>query len=205
VSVAAGLETVFTGSGPVLAYPLGRHVALTAARPTVSVLVVVDGAAPALETLDLDPSPRLEVVLLDNCSPAFGECAAYVVAAPNRVLYRLRERIPRQEAWRLARSLARGSEQIDGVPETRERALLALGSEVVADPALLRHFAARHGEDDDVTLVIAADEHELALLPAAVEEAGVEGCDLVAVPAARGSGAERRLAAVCDGVLTLKR
>lgn len=202
-ALAGELEQVFAADGvAALAYPRGRHGRLERERPRLSVLVVVDGPAPALETLPASDGPDVEVIVLDNASAAFPECVAFARGAENRVLYRVPQRLERPQAWALARALARGRETVEGVPETRERALLALGSEVVADPRLLARFREIRGEADDVTLVILATPLDAALLPGAVEQAGLEDADLVAVVSQPGDGSDRRLAAVCSGVLT---
>jgi hypothetical protein len=199
--LAGQIEQVFPLGQPVLAYPRGRHAELEAWRPAASVVVVVDGPRPALETLEAPFDPGVEVVVFDNGSPAFAECAAFARGGLNRVLYRSPRRLPRAEAWRLARALAHGAELVEGVPETRERAILALGAELVANPRLLELYRERFGAADDTTLVILASDADVALLPAAVEAAGLGDADLVAIVARPGDGTDRRLAAVCHAVL----
>lgn len=95
------------------------------------------------------------------------------------------------DAAALARSLA-------GPPpfEARGRAVLARAEELVAEPGLLAAWGRRFSAADDVSLVIAVADGDVAPLVEAVAAAGLDGedaADLVAVPLAA-----ERLACWCD-------
>jgi hypothetical protein len=74
-----------------------------------------------------------------------------------------------------------------GLEEVRRVAVLAYGDELLADPSLLSAYGDAFGATDDITLVIATDDGDVAPLLDAVAAAGLDGegsPDMIAVPAA---------------------
>jgi hypothetical protein len=72
-----------------------------------------------------------------------------------------------------------------GLEDARRVAVLAFGDELLADPALLAAYGAAFGAGDDVTLVIATADGDVAQLLEAVAAAGLDGegsPDMIAVP-----------------------
>lgn len=69
------------------------------------------------------------------------------------------------------------------LPNVRSFAALALADELIARPELLAAWAARFGDGDDATLVIATADEQAAALSTAVERAGIgdDGPDLLAL------------------------
>jgi hypothetical protein len=195
---AGYFEELFVQGWAVSAFPRGRNAALAAGSPHVSVLVLVDGRQPALDTLAPPDSADIEVLVLDGASPVPGECVRFAAAAENRVLYRTPVRIPRADAWRILRGLARGHEIIEAVPQTRELAVLAHGDEVIADPSLLSAWGSAFGDDADATLVIGVEPLDVLLL---AELASAVDGDVVAV-VCEDAGSVRRLAGMCTATLT---
>jgi hypothetical protein len=203
--VAGGLAEAFVDGEPLVAFPRGRDVDLAARRPSVTFLAVVDGPVLALEELELPAEPHVEVVLVDNASPAFADCLRYVAAQPNRVLYRLPRRLPRERAWQLAGALAHGAETSDAVPRTREHAVLVAGWELVAEPSLLAAWRAAFGPAAPASLVAVVAPSEVDGLVRAVEAVEADGDvgDLVAVVSPDLERELARLQPLCLGVLSL--
>lgn len=202
--VGAFAET-FAEGAPLIAFPRGRRAELAARRPGVTFLAVVDGPELALDELELPAEPHVEVVLVDNASPAFADCLRYVAAQSNRVLYRLPRRLPRDRAWRLARALAHGAETSDAVPRTRDLAVLVAGWELVAEPSLLAAWRVAFGPAAPASLVAVVSPSEVEGLVRAVEAAEADGDvgDLVAVVAPDLERELARLQPLCRGVLSL--
>jgi hypothetical protein len=201
---AGSFEEVMLEGAIVAAFPRGRHAALASARPHLSFLAVLDGPVHGLDPLDLPPAGGVEVVLLDNAAPGLGERLRYVAAAPNRILYRVPERLPASEAWALVHAAARGAETSNAVPQTRGRAVLAAASELVRDPSLLAAWREQVGPDADASLVIVAAPagvDALAAAVASVEADGGEIGDLVAFVAADVDAELARLAPFCHTTL----
>jgi hypothetical protein len=198
-AVHAGyFEELFVQGLAVSAFPRGRHAVLAAGSPQVTVLVLVDGRQPALDTLAPPDGADIEVLVLDNASPVPGECVRFAAAAENRILYRTPVRLPRAEGWHLLRGLARGVAVVDAVPQTRELAILAHGDEVIADPSLLSAWGSSFGDDADATLVIGVEPLDILLL---TEVANAVDGDVVAV-ICEDVGSVRRLAGMCTATLT---
>jgi SAM-dependent methyltransferase len=93
--------------------------------------------------------------------------------------------------------------------DIREVGVLALAAEVVADPSLLRSWAAVFAAEDPVTLVIYApgwsDDDVAAKLGTAVADAGLDhddSPDLLAVPGTLSSLDAHKLAARCSAALS---
>jgi hypothetical protein len=74
-----------------------------------------------------------------------------------------------------------------GLEDARRVAVLAYGDELLADPTLLAAYGTAFGAGDDVTLVIATADGDVASLLDAVAAAGLDGegsPDMIAVPQA---------------------
>lgn len=206
---ATAFEPVFAGAFeeclldgvPAVAYPRAR----AACGVRLSFLAVVDGPTLALDPLALPAAEDVEVLVLDNASPAATECLRFAAAAPNRVVYRVPTRLPRAEAWRLLRSAARGVEVANAVPQTRGLALLARGAEAAVDPTIFAAWRDVFGPSADASLVLVVAPSGLdALVWAshAADAAGGEVGDLVAVVAPDVEAELERLAPLCVGLVT---
>ena len=188
--------------------------ALTAFHDTVAT-VVVELKRPAREILKVSAEQRRRAQLLRGQAAASlsggdadGAARRLVAAAALDPLderaYDQAVELGRELGWSRTAGIPAPARRDEDVEGARAFAVLADASELIADPSLLRGYAAEFGSGDDATLVIRVDgEEALEPLSLAVADAGLaddDAADLLAVPSVQLD--DRSAALRVDAVLT---